>query len=497
MKKSKTIYRILALPLVSILIGGCTKYFDVNPDMRTELNTVDKVGQLLVTAYPTADYLLFTEAASDNTFDRGPGDYALNDLTRQAYLGEEITVQAGDNTPAAYWLAMYKCIGAANQAIEAVDENNFGPKGQQYKGEALIVRAYAHHMLVSLFSKAYQIGGDNSTLGVPYLTVPEKKAFMNYERGTVASVYENIEKDMSEGLRLIKGISLKSPKFHFNEQAAKAFAARFYLFKGDYDKVVQNATAIFPENNFKENLRPVGTAFKTAGSSISALFTASGGNYNLMMAAVGSSFTNQFASGRYGFGKSIQAKMDAINVSGKIFYNYYTYVGGNADKLSLGKYPQFATGGDLFSGSRLYYTLQSLFTVDEALMNRAEAYIHKGPAFYALALKDLNDFAATRIADYNPGTDEITNAKVLAFYNTTDLGEGLMKTLLDFKQNAFLQEGMRWFDLNRLGMDITHNRLNDSHEVLPPLVIKKDDLRRVFQIPESATLSGLPKNPRF
>lgn len=490
---TKIIYKIFGLSLITLLLLSCEKYFDVNPDMRTELNTVDKVGQLLVTAYPTSDYFLFAELASDNSWDKGPGDFGKNDVARESYFWEEVTQVTDNYSPNTYWLGMYKAIAAANQAIEAIDEHDFGLKGQQYKGEALLARAYAHHMLVSLFSKAYQINGDNSSPGVPYITTPENVAFKNYDRGTVASVYENIEQDLIAGMALIKGISFKSAKFHFNEQAAYAFAARFYLFKGDYDQVIQYSSAIFPENNFKQNLRPVAGAFKAAGSNVATLFASSAGNYNLMLANVFSDFAAISAGNRYGLGLSGEKILTAPTVAGKEFFNYFMRTGGNPDKLNLVKYPTLSFRESVFSTSWTKYTVQCLFSADEALMNRAEGYINKGA--YELALQDLNDFAAVRIDGYDASLHQITADKILTFYETADLKEGLLKTLLDFKQKAFMQEGIRWFDLMRLGLDVVHNHIDSEWNVTYE-VLKKDDLRRTFQLPESTKLSGLPQNPR-
>ncbi len=65
-------------------------------------------------------------------------------------------------------------------------------------------------------------------------------------RKTVAYVYEMIEKDLLEGLPLIKDVSYTVPKYHFNIAAANAFASRFYLVKRDYAKTLSYANAVFP-----------------------------------------------------------------------------------------------------------------------------------------------------------------------------------------------------------------------------------------------------------
>ena len=42
---------------IIVLLSACKKYLDEAPDNRTEINTLDKVAQLVGTAYPTSDYL--------------------------------------------------------------------------------------------------------------------------------------------------------------------------------------------------------------------------------------------------------------------------------------------------------------------------------------------------------------------------------------------------------------------------------------------------------
>ena len=55
-------------------------------------------------------------------------------------------------------------------------------------------------------------------------------------RKSVAEVYDLIERDILEGIDLIDDSKYHVPAYHFNRNAANAFAARFYLFKRDYEK---------------------------------------------------------------------------------------------------------------------------------------------------------------------------------------------------------------------------------------------------------------------
>src|SRR5690606_38532878 len=103
-------------------------------------------------------------------------------------------------------------------------------------GEALIATAYAHFMLVNFFAKVDEVNGANDSPGIPYVMEPETITLKQYPRGTVASVYEQVRKDLEEGLPLLQGGKWNVPKYHFTPAAAHAFAARFYLFTGEWDK---------------------------------------------------------------------------------------------------------------------------------------------------------------------------------------------------------------------------------------------------------------------
>jgi hypothetical protein len=135
------------------------------------------------------------------------------------------------------------------------------------------------------------------------------------------------------------------------------------------------------------------------------------------------------------------------------------------------------------------YTIFPLFTAEEVLFNRAEAYLELGDKEAARA--DLNLYASTRIEDYNAATHNITDAKLQAYYRTSDVKQGLMQALLEFKAAEFVQEGMRWFDILRHKLTVYHPTVSGQELRLPP-----EDPRRVLQIPQDAVLSGIAKNPR-
>jgi len=63
---------------------------------------------------------------------------------------------------------------------------------------------------------------------------------------------------------------------------------------------------------------------------------------------------------------------------------------------------------------------------------------------------------------------------------------------LDFRRIEFLHEGLRWFDILRHRIPVTHTtRAGET------LTLGADDPRRMLQIPrEAVAMGGLEPNPR-
>lgn len=471
---------------------GCDKFLDVSPDMRTELNSVDNIGEFLASAYPEANHITFTEAISDNVSDKGSGSLQITNSS--PYLFQDVA-NIDQDSPTYYWNACYKAISTANHALEAIEKANNKPEYLPYKGEALVARAYAHFMLVILFAQPYEIGDTQSKPGIPYVTEPGKVVFGKYSRGTVASVYEAIEKDLLEGIPLLNDAVYKSPKYHFTTSAAHAFASRFYLFKKSYHKVIEHANQVFPSGNIKANLRVVNSQNYRSLQyrEAQALYTKADNPANLLLASTKSLWGRSFPGFRYGLttGK-LNEIFQAPNITTGVWsYNVY----GSETSLNIPKFREHFVKLSINAEIGEPYNMVPLFTSEEVLFNRAEANAALGN--YDLAIQDLNDFASTKIISdylnpvYNPIQHEINRTKLMAFYNTGDMTAALYNCILDFKQVNFLFEGMRWFDIIRHNLSVKHETTDRGTLILSP-----SDPMRVFQIPQEAQSSGIELNPR-
>jgi starch-binding outer membrane protein, SusD/RagB family len=496
--KTKRYTYLLVVALIFVA-SGCKKFLEKTPDLRTQLNSKEKVAQLLVSAYPKAEYLSFTENYSDNAEDKGPRtDYVAVSSEQswtKAYLWEDFEngVEVTGSTDH-YWNETYLAIASANTALEYIDSHPGQTDLRPYKGEALLARAYAHFMLVSLYANIYKPGQANDAPGIPFVTDPEITVSPQYKRGTVAEVYSKIERDLTEGLTLIDNSVYKTAqKYHFSQNSANAFAARFYLFKGDFNKVIEYSGKVLTSDaQAKGLMRPWNSTYAPMiATALEVEFTKSSQNSNLLLGEANSIWGRHFYI-RYGLGKIItNTVLFGPNITGGTYaYKATPYV---EPFWSSNKFDELFFESKIGSGFGDPYVMVPLLTADELIMNRAEAYASNNQ--FDLALQDINTFLSTRITNYSQASHNVTLARIATYYGLTDPKAGLIKTILDLKRAEFVTEGLRWFDILRHDLTVKHNKL-DANGASTTVELKPGDPRRVMQLPLPAIRAGLTLNPR-
>ncbi|OQP65187.1 hypothetical protein A3860_16065 [Niastella vici] len=481
--------KILSYTAFALLftITGCKKFLEKNPDNRASLNTPDQVSQLLGTAYPQANYMAFCESISDNVTDKGTGTQDKTNI--DPYFFRDVT-NIDQDSPEYYWDACYTAIAAANQALETIKNAPDTTLYKAQKGEALLCRAYAHFMLVTFFSKVYNPNTASTDMGIPYVTVPEKVVFKQYDRKTVAYVYQMIEQDLTQGLPLIDETKYTIPRYHFNKAAANAFAARFYLFKQDFAKVVTYANAVFAAGNVVNMLRPWNTTYRTlTPADMFAIYEKATETANLLLCETQSLWARNYYTVRYSLNSAKRDEILGSNVTGGDWaFNYQVYTAGTNNYL-IPKINEYFVRSSVNANIGYPYVMVPLLTAEEVLFNRAEAYIYLNNT--TAALQDLNTYASTRIVNYNVSQHNIDATKLQNFYGSSNLRLNLLNATLDFKRAEYVQEGMRWFDMLRYNIGVTHTTTDGQ-----TLTLSGTSLQRVFQLPESVKSSGMPLNPR-
>ena len=166
MKLFKNITYTFVLVAATGVFTACNDKLDAVPDNRTDIDNPEKVKMLLTSAYPVMTPALILELSGDNLVDDNvvvPATHndPYDKFHEEAYKWEDINNYSinSDDTPYQVWESYYAGISVCNHAIAAMAEMSDNPAGDinlaHSWGEAHVLRAYLHFVLLNVFAEAY------------------------------------------------------------------------------------------------------------------------------------------------------------------------------------------------------------------------------------------------------------------------------------------------------------------------------------------------------
>lgn len=518
----KLIYKTLSVLVLSAGVGACNSFLDKNPDTRADsLHTKQQIDQFLVQAYPQATPTVLAEFCSDNIDDLGEDSKWSSDDYLNMYYFKDVDGDKED-TPANFWEKAYRAITHSNMALKAIEQSPDPESLQAEKAEALITRAYSHFMLVNIFAKHYNPATAETDLGVVYNEGIETSLSPKYQRQTVAEVYRRIERDLTQALPYISDQIYKKPKYHFNTAAANAFAARFYLYYGKWDKAEQYANKVvnvFPLKNWEQ----LGSGEYEQYEEVPKQYSSPDRSSNLLLVEEISVRQRLFyvgeANARFRHNPFV-AQTETVLVPsfyGPGGYNYNIGVLSFVRPHNSVLFPTFVEFFrivDPVAQTGDPYIRDVLFSTDETLLVRAEARVMQKK--YDEAARDLD----TWVKAFCKQTTTVTSTTIDSYYNNipyysldnptpkkklnpifpieAGTQENMIHAVLHCRRLLTLLEGMRWYDIKRYGIEIPRRVLgNDAQQIETQVdFLTKDDPRRALQIPKQVIKAGMQPNPR-
>ena len=534
MKIKNIIYKgSLMLASVAIL-ASCSDQLDTLPDNRTTLDTPKKIAGLLVTAYPDRTPTLFNEWMSDNTDYMGAQNSQGNRGGDQYFFWQEQT-EGGNDSPEQVWMLYYEGIYKANEALAAIEDQG-GPKNdilRNSKGEALLIRAYDHFILANEFCRPYNGKTSTKDAGLYYATgiADFSAAAEQSNRGTVADVYEKIAADIEAGIPLLND-TYEVPKYHFNKQAAYAFATRFYLYYEKWEKAKEYADKLLGSNpaaslrdyralqamplSKSEQAVKIAEAYCSASADCNLLVQTSVSNAGMALAPWLTS--KRYTLTNYLAETELFQSNNIWGTSSNLIWKPFTVNSGESNFALLMKLPREFEIRNTTTGSGYLRTLNVDFTMDEALLNRAEAEIMLGQNDAACADMTIwmKNFFNTNVT--------LTPTSVQTYFKTVpyayadaakmvpsfkkhisprftidaegSVQESLLQCLLNFRRIETVHQGMRWMDIRRYNIEIPRRLIGANGKPSKNLDwLEKDDPRQVVQIPQSIREAGVAGNP--
>jgi len=187
----------------------------------------------------TTRYFLAPESLADQLFSRSGSTRFQAEANNQVRTGM---------VPAGSWEVAYDLINDANLLINGIQEGVLPEDDEmQFRGEALAMRAFAHHYLVR--GLGYEPGatpssgqGAGFTLGTVIRTeptlVPEDAS--DKPRAEVSEVYAQIKSDLNQAINLLSQFGGNNPSF-MTLAGAQALLARVHLYERDFASALEQA----------------------------------------------------------------------------------------------------------------------------------------------------------------------------------------------------------------------------------------------------------------
>lgn len=534
MKIKNIIYKgSLMLASVAIL-ASCSDQLDTLPDNRTTLDTPKKIAGLLVTAYPDRTPTLFNEWMSDNTDYMGAQNSQGNRGGDQYFFWQEQT-EGGNDSPEQVWMLYYEGVYKANEALAAIEDQG-GPKNdilRNSKGEALLIRAYDHFILANEFCRPYNGKTSTKDAGLYYATgiADFSAAAEQSNRGTVADVYAKIAADIEAGIPLLND-TYEVPKYHFNKQAAYAFATRFYLYYEKWEKAKEYADKLLGSNPAASlrdyrALQAMPLSNSDQAVKIAEAYCSASAGCNLLVqtsvSSAGMALAPWLTSKRYTLTNYLSETelFQSNNIwgtSSNLIWKPFTVNSGESNFALLMKLPREFEIRNTTTGSGYLRTLNVDFTMDEALLNRAEAEIMLGQNDAACADMTIwmKNFFNTNVTLTPTSVQTFFKAVPYAYADAAKMvpsfkkhisprftidaegsvQESLLQCLLNFRRIETVHQGMRWMDIRRYNIEIPRRLIGANGKPSQNLDwLEKDDPRQVVQIPQSIREAGVAGNP--
>lgn len=250
MNRIKKLYMAFAV-IGGCLFASCDSYLDIQPVGKVIPNTLDEYRSLFITAY---NYNMYDRALCEMRTD----EVALVADETDMLSYKNIITWSDANTDASTasfgWEYYYKAIYYANAVIDKKDEMAEGSQDDinQLVGEAYLMRAYMHFLLVNLYGMPYTKEGAPETKAVPLKWDLDLEKLPS--RATVEKLYEAVLSDIesARGLMNVKEWEIKY-RYRFSVLSVDALESRVRLYMGGWQEAYDAAERVLAQKSDLED----------------------------------------------------------------------------------------------------------------------------------------------------------------------------------------------------------------------------------------------------
>lgn len=432
----RKIYTLIVLSSL-LLLSACDSYLDIKPVGSVIPTTAKEYRALLAQAYrlvPMERGVACFRSDEMQVVDDGYDQNSYGDIERWNDYAPS------PNVKQFAWVDYYSAIFIANHVIANQAEITEGTPDivKQLVGEAYLLRAYMHFVLVNLHGQPYTKPGAPTTKAIPLKLDNDLEESLS--RNTVEEVYASILSDIAQARESMNKESWEVEfSYRFTTLATEALESRVSLYMGQWQLAYDATESVLAQKSTLEDLNVAAPLLPNHFKSVE----------NITALEYLTSVTNNAAwpsahlLSMYGQGdQRLPLYFSAPNAEGR------------SKCLKAGK-SEFS----------------STFRVAEMYLNSAEAAAH------------LNKLAQARTRLLQLLQKRYTLEAYLARAATVNTlsQEALIAEILDERTRELAFEGHRWFDLRRTTRPRIEKVLGENRYIL-----EQDDPRYTMPVPKDA-----------
>ena len=408
MKRKIFILSILSLTLSLLTLSSCNDFLDITPTGKVIAKTGEEYRALLTYEYKyfAKDRYMTTLRTDELLLD--PKRTSATDLDAYLDLWRWKDDNPSPTTSYFTWRNYYHAIYIANYLIEHQDEITDATTAEveQMVGEAYMMRAYSHFLLVNLYAEPYTHCQPATTRGVPMLLEADVNAVP--ASSSVEAIYQQVITDVNEAVKHLNVTAWEKGKnYRFNVVSAQALSARANLYMGRWTEALAAARTVIDAHGELEDLNSSTATLPNSYASVESIVALE--KYSSNLFTVIDRPSPDFVA-LYRTGDQRRSK-------------YFKRPTSTTYSLQKG-------GDDAFACS---------FRSAEAYLTAAECAVRLGDN--AAAIDYLKSLLAKRL-----NADAYTQAITLMEGLNQ---EELLAEVLDERERELAFEGHRWYDLRR------------------------------------------------
>ena len=398
--------------LATLTMSACDNFLDITPTGKVIAETGDEYRALLTYEYKyfTKDRYMTTLRTDEMLMDK----VKTSSTDLDAYLDLWRWKDDNPSPTTSYfsWRSYYHSVYIANYIIQNQKKIKEATAQEisQLVGEAYMMRAYCHFLLVNLYAEPYTHCTPSQTRGVPMLLEADVNAIPG--SSSVETVYNQILSDLDNAEQYLNVEEWELGKnYRFNTTSAQALRARTYLYMGRWSDALEASKEVLSVYNELEDMNNSTTLPNSYKSkeSIVALERFSSNLYTAVDMPA-SEFISLYRSGDQRRTKYFK----------RVTSSTYSLLKGRSDEFSCS------------------------FRTAEFYLTAAEAAARLGHTTDA-----INYLAPLMTKRLNASAYQTTTALI-----GTMTEEELIQEILDERARELAFEGHRWYDLRRTSQPV-------------------------------------------